>query len=117
MGSNIPTLTIREKTIGNIDMQLYTGDDTIDLSEVDHLQLEMRDKQGKVYSYSTDDETPYISIVTAASGKVRFSPPSNTFFIAARQPYSGYWIVWTAADKNYAVPENFEFIIYVREEF
>ena len=112
-----PTITVRENTTSDIDFQLLAGNTAINLTGIDHLQMEMRDKSRKVYSYSTADSSPSISIVTASEGKVRFTPPSETIFLSSKSPYKGYWKIWEKSTKWYACPEDSEFLLYVREEF
>ncbi len=109
--------TIREHSTDPIDFQLLADDDAIDLTSVDHVEMEMKDKKGKRYSYSSSDETAYVSITDEDDGKVRFSPPSELIFLATGSPYKGYWKVYTSATVHYSVPEDKEFTINVREEY
>ena len=110
--------TIREHSTDPIDFQLLADDDAIDLTDVNHVEMEMKDKRGNRYSYSTLDSAPgpYISITTASDGKVKFSPPTELIFLATGSPYKGYWKVYTTATVHYSVPEDREFRILVREE-
>jgi nitrogen fixation protein FixH len=110
-------ISIREGTTSDIEMQLLSGNSAIDLTGINHLELEMRDSKRKVYKYKTTDTTPYISIVSATEGKVKFTPPNNKIFLATNSPYYGYWIIYETASKDYTVPEDSEFTIKVREDF
>src|SRR5574343_1655164 len=107
------TTAIREFSTEPIDFQLLADDTAIDLSGVDHVEMEMRDKKGKRYSYSSSDSPAYISIVTTTEGKVRFSPPNERIFLATGSPYTGYWKVYSDASTHYSVPEDKEFTIKV----
>ena len=112
-----PTITVRENTTSDIDFQLLAGNTAINLTGIYDLQMEMRDKSRKVYSYSNLANPTIISFVTKSEGKVRFTPPSETIFLSSRSPYKGYWKVWETSSKWYACPEDSEFLIYVREEY
>lgn len=116
MGKNV-FIEIREGTTSDIDFQLLADDDPIDLTSINHVEMEMRDKHRKAYKYSSSDGSPKVSIVTASSGLVRFTPPDATIFLAAKSPYKGYWRVYETASKNYSVPEDSEFEIKIREDY
>lgn len=111
------TFTIREHTTDPIDFQLLADDDPIDLTSINHVEMEMRDKRGNRYTYSTADIVPYVSITAASTGKVRFSPPTELIFLATGSPYKGYWLVYTTATAHYSVPEDREFTLKIREEY
>jgi hypothetical protein len=111
------SISIREGTTSDIEMQLLSGSTPIDLSGIDHLELEMRDSKRKVYRYSTSDASPKISIVSASLGRVKYSPPNNKIFLATNSPYRGYWIIYETSTKEYTVPEDNEWEIKIREDF
>lgn len=110
-------IDVREHTTDDIDFQLLSGGSAIDLTDVSYVQMEMRDKNRRVFSYKSTDTSPAVSIQDATSGRVRFTPPNSRIFLATGNPYRGYWRVWETASKNYSVPEDSEFEIYVREEY
>jgi nitrogen fixation protein FixH len=98
-------------------MELLSGTTAIDLTGIDHLELEIRDSKRKVYKYSTADASPKISITNASQGLVKYSPPTAKIFLATNSPYRGYWIIWETATKSYTCPEESEFVIKIREDF
>lgn len=111
------TITIREHSTDAIDFQLLADDDPIDLTSVNHVEMEMKDKRGNRYSYSSSDVPARVSITAETTGKVRFTPPTELIFLATVTPYKGYWKVYTSATSHYSVPEDREFTIKVREEY
>ena len=111
------TFTLREASTDPVDFQLLADDVAIDLTSVTKVVMEMRDKRGNRYSYSTSDSPPYVSIQSATEGKVRFSPPTELIFLATGSPYKGYWIVYTSSTVHYSVPEDRNFTIKCLEEF
>ena len=111
------TFTLREASTDPVDFQLLADDVAIDLTGCHHVEMEMKDKRGNRYSYSTLDTSPAISIVSETEGKVRFSPPTELIFLATGNPYRGYWKVYSTATVHYSVPEDREFTIKVREEY
>ena len=112
----IQKIEVREGTTSEISMILYGNDEVIDLTLADHIELHLKDAKKKVYRFSSDDTSPQVRIITAASGIVGYIPTS-TDLIAARSPYSGYWWVWATSTSKYAVPEEGEFLISVREDY
>ena len=113
------SIKIREGITSSIEMQLLSDGVVIDLTNCDHIEMKMMDTKGKVYSYSSLDSSA-ISIVTAASGLVDFTPPDTTIFSYARQPYSLYWWVYpTSGDSTtkYAVPGSDVAIIKVLKDY
>ena len=109
--------SIRENSTDPIDFQLLADDDAIDLTSIDHVEMEMKDKRGNRYSYSENDSPAYVSVTTASAGKVRFSPPTELIFLATGSPYKGYWKVYTTDSIFYSCPEDKEFTIKVREAY
>lgn len=112
----IQKLEVREGTTSEIAMVLYGNDAVIDLTLADHIELHMKDAKKKVYRFSSNDVSPQVRIITAASGIVGYTPVS-TDLIASRSPYSCYWWVWSTSTSKYAVPEEGEFLISVREDY
>ena len=112
----IETIEVREKTTSEIQMTLYSNDEVIDLSTIDHIRLDLVDKRGTVYRFSSDDGSPQTRVVTAVSGIVGYAPDSGDL-IHSRSPYKGYWWVYTTTTLRYSVPEENEFMITVRKEF
>lgn len=109
-------LEVREGTTAEISMTLYGNDTAINLTSVDHVELNLRDSKNKIYRFSSDDASPQVRIITAASGIVGYTPIS-TDLLAARSPYKGYWWVWASSVSKYACPEESEFEITVRSEY
>ena len=112
----IETIEVREDTLSQIAMTLYSNDSVINLSGIDHVRLDMVDTKGKTYRFSSDDASPQTEIVTAASGIVGYTPASGDLS-HARSPYKGYWWVYPTSSTRYSVPEENEFEITVRKEF
>jgi len=111
------TRTLREHTTEPQDFQLLADDDPIDLTSVNHVEMEMKDKRGTRYSYSTLDSPAYLSILIATQGQVRFSPPTELIFLATGSPYKGYWKIYTTATVHYSCPEDQEFTLLIRETY
>jgi hypothetical protein len=109
--------TTREKTTNAFDFILEADGDAINLGAVNHVEMRMVDKLNKTYQYSSSDTSPAVSIVTPASGIVRFTPPNDDVFLYRRSPYKLYWRVWDTATSNYSVPESTFFQIDVLKEY
>ena len=110
-------ISLREKTTDNLDMQLLTNGSAIDLSAVDHIEMHMIDKAGKVYRYLSTDSPAYLTIYSASEGKVRFTAPNETVFAYTRTPYKFYIEVWETVTEHYTVPEDSNAVINVLKEF
>jgi len=110
------SIEIREHSTADIDFQLLSGGDAIDLTNIDHIEMEMRDARRGVYSY-TSASGATLTITGITTGNVRFTPANNSIFIASKSPYRGYWRVYTTSEKSFTCPDDDEFIIFVREEF
>lgn len=111
------TISVREGNTADIEMQLLSGTNPIDLTGIDHLEMEMRDSKRKVYKYKSTDSPAYITITNALTGMVSYIPVNDKIFIATNSPYTGYWIVYETEDKQYTVPGDNEFTIKVREDY
>jgi len=111
------SIVVREKTTSDIVMQLFSDDEVIDLTDVDHIEMNMIDSYKNTYHYSSDDESPALVITTPLSGIITFTPPSEAVFLYQRSPYKGHTWVYETATKKYAVPENSYFEIRVTKEF
>jgi len=111
-------LEVREGTTDRLVMQLLEDDDGINLSAVEHIELHLKDKKGRTYRYSSDDEEVGVSEVEGedVDGKVYLDPPSE-LFVQIRSPYTGYWLIYDELGKYYSVPEEGEFEIKVRRLF
>ncbi len=103
-------ITIREGTTSSIIMQLLNDGSAIDLTDVDHVRLDMLDSKNKTYRYSSDDSPAYISITDAINGKVTFSPPSSTTFLYGKTPYHVYVWVYPTSITRYSVPEDNKYL-------
>ena len=104
----IETIQIREKTTSPIDMQLLADGSGIDLTTVSYVRLDMADGTGKTYRYTSVDSSAYVTIVTAATGSVRFTPPDSTIFRYQNSPYQLNWWVYTSSSQAYSIPESTE---------
>ena len=100
------SIVVREKTTSDIVMQLFSDDEVIDLTDVDHIEMNMIDSYKNTYHYSSDDESPALVITTPLSGIITFTPPSETIFLYQRSSYRLYVWIYETATKKYAVPEN-----------
>jgi hypothetical protein len=110
-----PSLTVRDGTTDNIDMALKADGNAIDLSTVTSVSINMIDNADKVYTYSTTDASPLVSILSPSGGTVRFSPTSN-IFIYTRSPYK-FYIVVDNGSFDYNVPEDGYAQITVLKEY
>ena len=107
---------IRENSTDFLDFQLLSNSMAVNLSGVLRVQLVVRNKDGEVSTYSTDDPSPQLYITDAAGGKVQFRPKAGNL-VNWKSPYRCFfWVYSTEAIKS-AVPEDEEFIIKVREKF
>ncbi len=111
------SISVREGNTADIEMQLLSGTTAIDLTSIDHIEMEMRDSKRNVYKYKSTDSPAYISITNATSGMVKYTPPNSKIFIATNTPYKGYWIIYETSTKSYTCPQEGEFSIIVREDF
>jgi hypothetical protein len=112
-----PTLEVREGTTSRIEMELDADDEPIDLTSVDHIELEIRDSRRNVYRYSSADASPKVGVNEEPStGKVWLDPPASLFKTIA-SPYLGYFWVFTSATSKFSVPEDLEFVIQVRRNY
>jgi len=105
--------TIREGTTDKIVMQLLADNDPINLTNVDHVELFLRDKMKTVYHYKSNSTSPQVAIEVAEEGTVSLEP-TRSLFKAILSPYKGYWLVYEDADTYYSTPEDNEFEITVR---
>ena len=112
------SISVREKTTSDISMALLSNEDAIDLTDVDHVELEMIDKSRKTYHYSSDDSPSYLEIADdPTTGVVTFTPPDSTIFLYQRSPYRGHVWVYETSTKRYSVPESSDFEIKITKEF
>ena len=118
MGSMLetPNITVREGTTDRIIMQLLADDTAIDLTDVDHVVLELRDMRRNTYKYSSGDVSPKVGVSGATEGKVYLDPPSS-LFKSVLSPYTLYWMVYEDATTWYGVPEEIEALIQVRRNY
>ena len=112
----IPRTDLREGTTERILMQLLADDVAIDLSAIDHVELEMKDTRRNVYRYSSTDASPKVGVQVAVEGLVFFDPPTK-LFKTILSPYVGYVFVYETPTRKFAVPEDTEFFIHVRRNF
>ena len=112
-------IVIREKTTAPISMQLLADGSGIDLTSVSYVRMDMIDNTNKTYKYTTVDASAYVTIVTAATGSVRFTPPDSTIFRYQQSPYRLNFWVYTSSSQCYSVPEadTEEAIIRLTKEF
>lgn len=111
-------IILREKTTGNIDMRLEANGSAIDLSGIAYIRMDMIDKEGKVYRYTSVDSSTYLTIVTPSTGAIRFTPPDSGIFQYQRSPYLLYCLVFETSSQVYSVPESHETAkIEVSKEF
>ena len=111
-------ISVREKTTSDISMVLLSNEDAIDLTDVDHVELEMIDKSRKTYHYSSDDSPSYLAIADdPTTGVVTFTPPGETIFLYQRSPYRLYIKIYETSTKHYAVPENDSAEILITKEY
>ena len=99
-------LIIREKTTSPITFNLYANNSVIDLSSVDHVEMQMVDAAGKVYRYSSNDGSPALFITTPTSGLISFYPPDDDVFSYDRTPYKMYCWVYSTVTQKYSVPST-----------
>ena len=112
----VETIELREGTTAEITTTLYGNDTAINLTSVDHIEMNMRDNKNRIYRFSSADASPQIRIITAASGLVGYTPAA-TDLVSSRSPYRLYWWVWPSSTSKYSVPEESENEITVRGEF
>lgn len=119
MGSSImisPSIGIREGTTGRIVMQLLADDESVDLSDVHHVEMEMRDSRRNTYHYSSLDASPKVGISDGTDGMVYLDPPAS-LFKTVLEPYLFYFWVYEEEEKKYSVPEEIEAMFRVRRNY
>jgi hypothetical protein len=99
-------LTIREHTTAALLMTLQKNDEPIDLEGVHHVRLDMMDSHGKTFTFSSNDISPAVVIVTPSDGLISFTAPNENFFRYQNTPYQVYCWVYEDATKKYSVPET-----------
>ena len=118
MGSLVlpPAIEIRAGTTDRLVIQLLADNDPIDLTGIDHIEIELRDARRNTYKYSSDDVSPIVGVYDTTQGKV-YLDPTTTLFKAICSPYLFYvWIVDSEL-KRYSVPEEVEGLIKVRKNY
>ena len=113
----VESISVREKTTVGIIMQVLSNGDAIDLTNIDYVRLDMIDKSGKVYRYSSDDSPAYVVITTPTTGTITFTPPNSTIFLYSRSPYKLYINIFETSSTSYSVPETENVEIKVLREF
>ena len=118
MGSIVlpPAITVREGTTDRLVMQLFADDDPIDLTDIDHIEIELRDTRRNTYHYASNATPVYSGVSDAVNGMVYLDPPS-TLFKAVCSPYLGYVRIIADDGTWYSVPEEVEFFIQVRKNY
>ena len=118
MGSIVlpPVITVREGNTDRLAMQLLADDDPIDLTDIDHIEIELRDSRRNTYKYSSASASPKAGVSDAVNGTVYLDPPA-TLFKAVCSPYLGYVIIVADDLTWYSVPEEVEFMIQVRRNW
>lgn len=111
------SITIREKTTASIVMQALNDGEAIDLTGIDHVRIDMIDSSGKVYRYSSSDSPAYVSITSATTGTVTFTPPTSTVFLYQRSPYKLYLNIFETSSTSFTCPEAENAEIKVLREF
>jgi hypothetical protein len=109
--------SIREHTTSTIQMQLLENNVGIDLTSIDHLQLNMVDSLGQTYTYSTTDSPCAITIKTPATGIVQFMPPTAQTLQYIRSPYKFFWWVYNTATEKYSVPSSGNSVLMLEKDF
>jgi hypothetical protein len=98
-------------------MQLLENNVGIDLTLVDHLQLNLIDALGQTYTYSTTDQTPAIQITGITTGIVEFTPPTAQILQYIRSPYKFFWWVFVSSTEKYSVPSKGNGLLMIDKEF
>lgn len=109
--------SIREHTTSAIQMQLLENDVGINLTAIDHIQLNMIDSLGQTYAYSTLDLTPAIILTPGTTGGVQFTPPTAQVLQYIRSPYKLFWWVYISATEKYSVPSKGNCLIVLDKDF
>ena len=107
---------VREDSTDYLEFQLLSNANAINLSTVLRVQLVVRNKDGEVVTYSTDDSSPQLYIIDATNGKVQFRPKAGNL-VQWKSPYRCYFWVVSSATVQGAVPEEEEFVIKVTKKF
>jgi hypothetical protein len=100
-------LVIREHTTDDILMVLNKNSVPIDLTGIDHVRVDMMDKNGKTFEFTSAGLTPQVNIVgDPTNGTISFTPPSENFFMYQNTPYQVYVWVYETVTKKYSCPET-----------
>ena len=112
------TLYIREGTTNQVPFQLFGDDIPISLADVNKVALVLvpQNGTGTAVTIDTTNNPTKLEIITAATGRVGWTPASGDV-TKANSPYKGFFWVYQTASVKYAVPDNEEFVVDVSDDF
>lgn len=109
-------ISIRDLATDYITFQMYADGSVISLAGIDHVELNVRDKHGVITTFTSSGGSPKLFITDSINGIIELRPAATDFYYA-KSPYKAYMKIYETASRWYAIPEDTEMTIIVREGF
>jgi len=110
------TLSIRQSATDYLQFQLISSGLAINLSTVDHVEMNLKDNLGNITTFTSSGGSPKLFITDTVNGIIELRPAATDFY-AIKSPYLSYILIYETASRWYAVPEDTEMKIIVRRTY